>query len=290
MTSATGNGFDGLRVVLFSVLPPVYGMLRAWAEQHNYNIRLLVTTPGPSTRRSSTYRDVIAMSPPEQDILVSTHPRRLAAQIAPHKPDLIVSATFPYRIPPEVTAIPRFGAVNLHPTPLPLYRGPNPLRLFYDGHPVLGATLHRTEEDFDTGVIYSRQERPMPDDVSMESLFPVWADAIGAALEEGTARAIAGEPGVIQDHTLATYGAPFTEEEQWLDWSLPSRLLQCRVTALTFADHARAIIDGTAYEIERVTPLVGVSPAGAPGTVLARNGQAFSIATSDGVVLVTAKA
>jgi methionyl-tRNA formyltransferase len=287
MTSATQQGVDGLRVVLFCVLPPVYGMLREWTARHNHNVRLVVTTPGPSTRRSAGYREIVAMSPPEQDILVSTHPRRLAAQIAPHKPDLILSATFPYRIPPEVTAIPRFGAVNLHPTPLPLYRGPNPLRLFYDASPVLGVTLHRTEEDFDTGVIYSRQERPMPEDASIESLLPVWTDAMVAALEEGTARAIAGEPGVPQDHTRATYGAPFTEEEQWLDWNLPARLLQCRVTALTFADHAHATIDGTPYEIDRVTPLVGVPAAAAPGTVLARNSNVFTVATSDGVVLVT---
>jgi methionyl-tRNA formyltransferase len=289
MTGATQQGPDGLRVVLFSVIPPVYGALRSWVERHHHNVRLLITTPGPSTRRSNTYRDVIAMTPPEHDILISTHPKRLAAQIAPHKPDLIVSASFPYRIPPEVTALPRFGAVNLHPTPLPLYRGPNPLRLFYDAHPVLGATLHRTEEDFDTGVIYSRQERPMPEDASFESLFPVWADAVGAALEEGTARAVAGEPGTPQDHSLATYGAQFTEDEQWLDWNLPSRVLQCRVTALSFADQARATIDGTAYEIERVTPLAGVSSAGSPGAVLARNGHAFTIATADGAVLVTAK-
>ncbi len=39
------------------------------------------------------------------------------------RPDLIVSFTFPYRVPPEITAIPRYGAVNLHPTVLPAIAG-----------------------------------------------------------------------------------------------------------------------------------------------------------------------
>lgn len=278
---------DGLILVVFSVLPPVYGLVREWAERHQHRIRLVVTTPGPAARRSTTYRDVIAMSPPEQDFLVTTHPKRLAAAIAPHKPDLILSASFPYRIPPEVTALPRLGAVNLHPTPLPLYRGPNPLRLFYDGHSVLGATLHRIEEDFDTGVIYSRQERPMPADASIVSIFPVWREAIVAAIEEGTRRAITGEPGIPQDHARATYGAPFTDAETWLDWALPSRLLQARTTAVTFAGAARATIDGKPFLVQRITPLAGVSSPAPPGAVLARSGDIFVIATADGAVQAT---
>ena len=63
--------------------------------------------------------------------------------IAALAPDLIVSATYPHRIPPEVTAIPRYGAVNLHPSPLPRGRGPNPQRLIYEGDPIIGGTLHR---------------------------------------------------------------------------------------------------------------------------------------------------
>jgi methionyl-tRNA formyltransferase len=282
------GSFDGLKLVLFSVLGPAYGLLREWAARHQHRIQLVVTTPGPTMRRSTTYRDVVANSPPEQDILITTRMKRLASVIGPLAPDLIVSFTFPYRIPPDVRAIPRLGAINLHPTPLPLYRGPNPMRLFYDGHPVLGATLHRTEEDFDTGVIYSRQVRPMPEDASFESIAPVWFGAMGAALEEGARRAIAGEPGEPQDHTQASYGGRFTEEERWLDWDLPGRLLQARATALNFGGEARALIEGRPYRVQRITPVPGATPAGPAGTVLERDDGLLTIAVAGGAVRVTA--
>jgi methionyl-tRNA formyltransferase len=280
------NEVRGLRVVAFSVIPPAYQAIREWAAHYDHKLVLLITTPGPTTRRSTTYRDIVSMSPPEQDILITTRLKRTARFIKELSPDLILSFTFPYRIPPEVTSIPRFGAVNLHPAPLPLYRGPNPMRMIYDGHPTLGATLHRTEEDFDTGVIFSRHERPMPRDVTFENVFAVWRETMTRALDEGVRRAVAGEPGIPQDHSQASHAAQFTEQEHWLDWNLPVRLLQCRATALTFFDSARATIDGKPYTVQRVTPLPNVPAPAAPGTVLARADGAFILCAADGVVQV----
>ncbi len=289
MTSTSRGQAEGLRLVLYSVLPPALGLLMEWAKRHEHRVLLLITTPGPAARRSTSYRDIVAMAPPGQEILITTRMKRTVPIIAELAPDLIVSASFPYRIPPEVTAIPRIGAVNLHPSPLPAFRGPNPLRQFYEDAPELGATLHRTEEGFDTGVIYSRQARPMPEDMSMESLVPLWFDAMSAALEEGTRRAILGEPGIPQDERLASYGGPFSEDERALDWSLPARALQRRVTALGFmgGEAARAVIDGKSTTVQRVTPLRGVPSPGAPGQVLARAAGTVVLCCGDGVIQVT---
>ncbi|HVC30818.1 MAG TPA: formyltransferase family protein [Steroidobacteraceae bacterium] len=252
---------------------------------------LVITTPGPAVRRSSVYREIVAVAPPEQDVLVTTRLRRPIPLLKSLAPDLIVSFTFPYRIPPEVTTIPRFGAVNLHPAPLPLYRGPNPMRMIYDAAPTLGATLHRTEEDFDTGVIYSRQERPMPEEVTTENVFAAWIPCMQTALEEGVRRAVAGDPGTPQDHASATYGAAFSEDEHWLDWNAPVRLLQCRATAVNlFAPPMRANIDGSAYIIGTVQPLRGMRADGPPGTVIDHSGGSFTLCAADGVVRVEATA
>jgi methionyl-tRNA formyltransferase len=278
----------GLRVVAFSVLPPAYGIIREWAARNEHRLTLLVTTPGPTARRSTTYRDVIAMAPPEQEILVTTRPKQLAPIIREKRPDLVLSFTFPYRIPPEVTAIPRLGAVNLHPAPLPLYRGPTPIRMIYDAHPTLRATLHRTEEDFDTGVIYSMRETPMPDEVTPENIFAAWGSVMAMALDEGVRRAVSGHPGEVQDHACATYAAPFTAEDEVLDWSLPARLLQCRVTALALFDGGgRAEIDGVERRVHALTPLRGVAAPEKPGVVLARAGNIVTLCAGDGVVQVT---
>ena len=81
-------------------------------------------------------------------------------------------------MPPEVVTIPKYGAVNLYSAPLPLYRGPNPLRGVYDGHPLLGATLHWIAPEYDTGNILAQATCPLPDDRSVESVFGAWSSTM----------------------------------------------------------------------------------------------------------------
>ena len=67
----------GLRIVTFNVLPPAYLMIARWAEQTGNKLVLVVTTPGPPTRRMPMYTGVVAGAPPEQDILVTTRLRKV---------------------------------------------------------------------------------------------------------------------------------------------------------------------------------------------------------------------
>ena len=60
----------GLRIVTFNVLPPAYQLVVQWAGQFQHTILLVVTTPGPSTRRTPSYRGVLDSAPIGQDVLV----------------------------------------------------------------------------------------------------------------------------------------------------------------------------------------------------------------------------
>ena len=67
-------------------------------------------------------------------------------------PDLVIVQTFPYKIPAACLTIPALGFFNLHPGPLPEYRGPDPV--FWqlkNGASSSGITLHQMDSDFDTG-------------------------------------------------------------------------------------------------------------------------------------------
>ncbi|MGH2530710.1 MAG: methionyl-tRNA formyltransferase [Thermomicrobiales bacterium] len=280
----------GLRVVTFNAFLPAYQLVAEWAERHEHRLVLLVTVPSAlGERYGSGHPALLDGIPGSQDVLITTRPRRTAAPvIAALEPDLIVSATFPRRIPSEVTAIPRFGAVNLHPGPLPRGRGPNPVRLIYEGDEIVGATLHRIAPDFDAGAILSRREQPLPSDVTGAGIRGAWIEMLQAVLEEGTARAIAGEPGVPQDESLASYAAPFTKQERWLSWHEPARTVQRRAAALNLLEPlARSRIDGEAVRVLDVRTHEGAAPAAEPGTVLARDGNMLTVRVADGVVEAT---
>ncbi len=279
----------GLRIVTFNVLPPAYGLVARWAEENGHTIAIVVTTPGPSTRRTPTYSGVVTMAPAGVDVLVTTRLRRVALPLIRElRPDLIVSFTFPYRIPPEITALPRFGAVNLHPALLPSYRGPNVARPIYEGAPEIGATLHWTEEEFDNGRILSQHGAPLPEDVTAETIGALWPPLMMRTFTEGVARAIAGDPGTPQDHTRATYAAPFSEAEHWLDWAETKYTVQRKATALTFfGAPAKARIEGVPYRVQRVDALPDASVA-SPGVVLDRTEDSYVISVADGAVRVVA--
>jgi len=284
-----------LRVVAYCVRPQAYELIAGWCAREGHTLLLVVTSPGPKSRPTPTFREVLAAAPRTQEILITTRMQRPVPLIKELAPDLVISFTFPYRVPPEVVAIPKYGAVNLHPAPLPLYRGPNPLRGVYEGHPLLGATLHWIAPEYDTGNILARVTCPLPEDRSVESVFGAWIGTMQRAFVEGIPRALAGDPGTPQDESQASYGGVFTMEERWLDWSLPAALLQGRASVLAFNtegmdDHdapgCLAQIDGVAYAVQRITPLRGVAPPAPPGSVLARTGEVITLCCGDGVLQV----
>ena len=281
---------SSLRVILFTNFAPVYQLAQGWAARHGHTLHLVVTTPGPTARRSTMYRMVIEAAPPEQDILITTRMRRLASHLAPLSPDLIVSASFPYRIPAEVTALARLGAYNLHPAALPRYRGPNPPRAIYEGQS-MGATLHRTEAEFDAGAILYRKEVPLPDDTSPENVMAALGAVASEVWEAGLAAAIAGAAGEPQNEAEATYAALFSEDETRLDWNRPKAVLQRQATALNvFGGHAQARLDGRPVQIDRLDPLPDPRPSGANGDVVARDSEAATVLVADGLVRVRARA
>lgn len=281
---------SSLRIVTFNVFPMAYGLLARWAERQGHEITLVVTSPSShADRYGVAHLDLLAAVPPSQDVLITTRLRRTAAPvIRALAPDLIISATFPHRIPASLTAIPRDGALNLHPAPLPLGRGPNPQRLIYEGHPTIGASLHRLAPAFDAGPILSRQERPVPPDLTPELILTTWGELLTAALDEGVPRAVAGEEGDPQDDRLATYAAPFTDEERWLDWREPAARLQQRVAALNLpVPTARATLGDESAIIASLRLHPGDSAKHAPGAVLERSGNLAVVQAGDGLVEVT---
>lgn len=55
-------------------------------------------------------------------------PKESLDEIKNLQPDLLVVASFGKIIPQEVLEIPKFGAINIHPSKLPKYRGPSPIQ------------------------------------------------------------------------------------------------------------------------------------------------------------------
>jgi methionyl-tRNA formyltransferase len=95
----------GLRIVSFNILPRAYAMVANWAAGRGHEIVLVVTSPRSQEARYGVNNVTLPEAvPPTQDVLITSRLRRTAAPvIRALAPDLIISATFPHRIPALLT-------------------------------------------------------------------------------------------------------------------------------------------------------------------------------------------
>ena len=147
------------------------------------------------------------------------------AGIAAHAPDAIVAACFPWRLPNVLLALPPLGCLNVHPSLLPLGRGPEPV--FWTlrrGERRTGVTVHGMDTGFDTGPILGQTAIAVPDGIDGRDLEYRLAELGGALLVEVIAKLAAGTASPIaQDHGKATFAPMPSVADYLVPTNLPAR-------------------------------------------------------------------
>lgn len=101
------------------------------------------------------------------------------------EPDLIAVSCFPKRLPSSLLDVAPLGALNMHPSLLPAYRGPDPLFwIFRDGEREAGVTVHLMTAELDAGDIVSQQAIGLPDGISGDVLEARCAEVGGRLLAD----------------------------------------------------------------------------------------------------------
>jgi methionyl-tRNA formyltransferase len=290
-----GAATESWRVVVVSNLPDglIYKIAHAVLSPLGHRIVGVVTSPGPKRRRSSAYLGVVAAVPPGVDVLVSNHPDRWAAMLAPLRPDLIVCGGMPWRLRPELLALPRLGAINIHPALLPRYRGPAAVEwALRNGDPEIGLTVHRMSPDFDTGPILAQASVPLTDDDDFASLMAKFMPIAPALFGQAIERVARGDPGEPQDESRATYAGLFEEEWRTIDWRRPARTVHNQVRSWV---GFREVPGGAFGEVDGETQLItktrllpaDAGAAGAPpGAVVRREGGEIVVQCRDGSLAI----
>jgi hypothetical protein len=84
------------------------------------------------------------------------------------RPDLLVSAFFNQRIGEQLCAVPPGGAVNIHPSLLPDFKGVDPLfHARLSGAERLGVSVHRVTPELDAGGLLAQIEVPLDSAASL---------------------------------------------------------------------------------------------------------------------------
>lgn len=119
------------------------------------------------------YLNPIIKSLDENFDLVKTirSPKESLEEIKDLNPDLVVVASFGKIIPQEILNIPRLGAVNIHPSKLPKYRGPSPIQSqILDGITDSAISFILMDEQMDHGPLIFQEPYEIKPEDTFESL------------------------------------------------------------------------------------------------------------------------
>ena len=147
-------------------------------------------------------------------------------------PDLLVVVAYGQIIPRSVLDIPRLGAVNVHASLLPRWRGAAPIaHAILAGDAETGVTIMRMDEQLDHGPILAVRATPIGEREDAASLTSRLAE-MGAELLVETLENFDELRVVGQDHAQATMAPRLKKEDGELDWNMRAEEIDRRVRAL----------------------------------------------------------
>jgi methionyl-tRNA formyltransferase len=215
----------------------------------------------------------------------------LATEIATLAPDFLFSFYYRRMLKAPLLALPSRGALNLHGSLLPHYRGRAPVNwAVLHGERETGASLHYMVEKPDAGDVVAQTPVPiLPDDTAQE-VFDKVTVAAEIALDGVLPALIAGTaPRTPQDPTRGSYFGGRRPEDGIIDWSLPASAIHNLVRAVAPPyPGAFTTVGGLPARILRTRVLdAAAAPTLAP-TLAARDGQIVAHCGGGGTLRVLA--
>ena len=204
-------------------------------------------------------------------------------QVQSLRPDILVVVAYGKILPDEILAVPKYGAINVHGSLLPQYRGAAPIQwAVLNGDTRTGVTTMYLDREMDTGDVIFTDETEIGAYETAGELFDRLAE-MGAALLTRTLRAIeAGTaPRTPQEHARATYTRPLDKSLCPIDWNRTPREIVKHVCGLCPWPVATAELNGTNFKIFRVE-YAERKTARAPGSIVAAGKDGITVACAGG--------
>ena len=201
------------------------------------------------------------------------------------EPELIVVAAYGRILPEDILNTPKYGAINVHSSILPKYRGAAPINwAILNGDAVTGVSIMYMAPELDAGdVILCRETAIDPDEDAVTlttRLAELGAEALSEAIGQIGNGTVTRTP---QDHAAHTYAPMLDKSLSPLDFTRPARQLHDQVRGLVPWPSASMVLAGKPVKIHRTA--VGEATDASAGAVVTADKTGLSIACGDGKCL-----
>ncbi len=201
-------------------------------------------------------------------------------------PDLMVVAAYGLIVPAALLKIPHKGALNIHASLLPRWRGAAPIeRAILAGDERTGISIMRMEEGLDTGPVLRKLDFAISgqDDAGTlhDRLASLGATLIVAVLEDLRKHDV---PEIPQPEEGVTYARKIEKAESIIDWKRPAPELERAVRAYRPHPGASTLVRGMQVKVWRSHV---AEDHGEPGTVLSATPLGLVVACGAGALTIT---
>jgi methionyl-tRNA formyltransferase len=278
-----------LRIVFFGspeFALPALGALRAAHE-----VVLVVTQPRrPCGRGQRCLATPVECRAHELGLPVITpaavRTEAFSARLRALEADYLVVVAYGRILPTGVLSAARHGALNIHPSLLPRWRGPAPVPwTLYHGETDTGVTIMQMNEEMDAGDLVRQVGTPVAAHESADSLLcrlaVLGAEALAGVLAEEEASGVL-LPRTVQDGTLATRAPLITTEMALIDWRRSATEVAAHLRAFDSRPGAYAFSGEDRIKFFKPCVLAASAPA---GTVLGLTTGGLAVACGEDAVV-----
>ena len=203
------------------------------------------------------------------------------------RPDILVVVAYGRILPDDILALPRYGAVNVHGSLLPKYRGAAPIQwAVLNGDTVTGVSTMFLASEMDAGDVIYTEETQIGEFETAGELFDrlmhMGADLLVKtlrAIEDGTA------PRTPQDHAQASYVKMLDKSISPIDWNKRPREIVKHIYGLEPWPVATMELEGKTFRVFGAA-YTDHHTGKAPGSVVSAGDAGIEIACADGQTLL----
>ena len=209
------------------------------------------------------------------------------AQIKALEPDILVVVAYGRILPDDILAVPKYGAINVHGSLLPKYRGAAPIQwAVLNGDKITGVTTMYLASEMDTGDIIYTDETEIGEYETSGELFDRLKD-MGAELLVKTLRDIdvGTAPRTPQDHSKASYVTMLDKSICPIDWNKTPREVLKHIYGLQPWPVATMELEGKTVRVFAAKYTDGKTEK-TPGAVVSTDKGGLEIACAGGETLL----
>lgn len=199
------------------------------------------------------------------------------------RPDILAVVAYGRILPDDILALPKFGAVNVHGSLLPKYRGASPIQCaVLNGDEITGVSTMYLASEMDSGDIIYQAETRIGEFETSGELFDRLKD-MGAELLVKTLRDIESgtAPRTPQDHSRASYVTMLDKSQCPINWAREPREIIKQIYGLQPWPVATMELEGKIYKVF-AADYSDTHTDKAPGSVVKAEGGALEIACAEG--------